>query len=188
MNNKKGIKIAVYIAILAVIGSVLNLIEIPYVIPYLKLDVSEVITLIAAYISLPIAIGVALIKAFIMSITGTSSGFVGEIALLIGSFTVIIFFTLFKNKLKLNLVLNLILTSICFTIVMTSLNYFLITPFYFGTSFGEIVNTMQPLGDKNYSYLMYTIIVYVPFNLIKMLIDSIVFYFISKKLQKVLVG
>ncbi len=188
MNNKKGIKIAVYIAILAVIGSILNLIEIPYFIPYLKLDISEVVTLIAASISLPIAIGVAIVKAFIMSITGTSSGFIGEATLLIGSFTIIIFFTLFKNKMKMPLVMNLVLTSLCFTIIMTGLNYFIITPFYFGTSFSNLVNTTQPVGSQTYSYFIYIIIVYLPFNLLKMLIDSTIFYFISKKLKKVLVG
>ncbi len=188
MNNKKGIKIAVYIAILAVIGSILNLIEIPYIIPYLKLDISEVITLIAAYISLPIAIGVAIIKAFIMSITGTSSGFIGEFTLLVGSFTIIVFFTLLKNKFKLPLAFNLLITSIIFTLIMTSLNYFIITPFYFNTSFSDLVGTTQQVGANTYSYFMYTIIVYVPFNLLKMLIDSTIFYFISKKLKKVLVG
>ncbi len=187
MNNKKGIKIAVYIAILAVIGSILNLIEIPYG-AFLKLDISEVITLIAASISLPIALGVAIVKAFIMTITGTSSGFVGEITLLIGSFTIIILYSLFKNKFKMPLILNLFLTSIIFTIVMTSLNYFIITPFYFHTSFADLVNSTQKVGDNYYPYLLYVIILYVPFNLLKMLIDSTIFYFISKKLKNVIEG
>lgn len=184
MNNKKGIKTAVYIALLAGIGTILNFIEIPYIIPYLKLDISEVITLIAATISYPVAIGVALVKFIFMSLTGTSTGFIGEMTLLIGSFSIIIIYSLLKDKLKTPFVLFIII--IAFTFIMTALNYFIITPFYFGQSFSELVNSSQKLGDNTYSYLVYIIIIYVPFNLIKISIDGVIFYFLNKKLKKVL--
>lgn len=185
MNNKKYITIAVYTALLTVIGFILNMIEIPYIIPWLKIEISEVATLIATSISPIIGACVAILKALLMSITGTTTGFLGEITLFIGSITVVLVYSILK-KIR-SEIFSLVVVVVAFTIVMTVLNYYIITPFYFGQSFKELSSSTQTLaGTVQVNYAMYIIAIYVPFNFIKMTINAVIFYSINKRLNNVL--
>lgn len=184
MNNQKELKIVVYIALLTVIGFILNIIEIPYLIPWLRLDVSEVVTLIGASIAPVIGFGVAILKALLMSITGSTTGFVGELTLLIGSITIILLYVIFKKIT--NELIALIVVIFGFTLVMTVLNYFIITPFYLGVSYQSLSSSTQTINNMQVSYLGYILILYVPFNLIKITLDVVIFYILNNRLKKVL--
>ncbi|MFV0288176.1 MAG: ECF transporter S component [Mycoplasmatales bacterium] len=190
MENKKKIKFIVYTALFIALGIILNFIEIPYIlVPWLKLDISEVITLLATTFSLFSGIIVAFAKGIFMVITGTTTGFIGEITLIIGSLTVVLIYYLSKKVMK--EIPSLIIVSLTFTIMMVLLNYFYMTPFYFGNvSWQTLSTSTQEITLFNttisVSYLSYILIMYVPFNLIKMLLDCTIYYFINKKLQKVL--
>ncbi len=184
-SNKRFVRIAVYTALFSVIASCLNFIEIPYIL-FLKFDVSEAITLLATSFSLFSGIIVSIVKFIFMSITGTTTGFIGETTMFIGSISIVMTYFIAKKGFKLSKIFSLIITALMFTIVMTSLNYFFITPFYYNSTYKELQGGSYTFGGfENISYLMYILALYVPFNLIKVTLSSIIFYLLSKFLEKV---
>ncbi len=184
MNNKRINRITI-IALLSSLAVILNFIEIPYIVSYLKIDLSEVIVLVGLIFSLPVAIAIAAIKAFVMLLLGTTTKGIGELTLFIGSLTII--FSYYLSNKKFNKVISLIIVSVCFTFVMTVLNYFIITPLYYPQSFSELVNQTTTLGNgMTITYLQYIIVLYAPFNLVKISLVSICYYFVSNKLEKIM--
>lgn len=179
MSKKKQrnrINFIVLAALLSAIAVVLNFIQIPYIVPYLKIDLSEVMVLIALTFSLPLAITVAAIKALVMALN-TTSGYIGEITLFIGSLTMIFSYSISRKKFS--KIISLIIMTIMFAIIMTVLNYYIITPLYSGLSFNDM---MDASGGKS-EYLKIIVGLYFPFNLLKGSLVSIVFYFVSKMLH-----
>ncbi len=184
-NNKRYVRIAVYTALFSVLATILNFIEIPYIL-FLKLDVSEAITLLATSFSLYSGIIVSVVKFIFMSLTGTTTGLIGETTMFIGSITVVITYFVVNKVFKSSKIISLLITVIMFTTVMTTLNYFFITPFYYGSTYRELQEGAYSFGIfENLSYLYYILTLYVPFNLIKMTLSSVIFYFLSNFLEKV---
>ncbi len=189
MKNNIVVKFTVYTAILSTIAIILNYIEIPYIIPWLKIEISDVISLIGVSMSLFMGVLIAIFKALFMTATGSTSGFIGEITLLVASFVTIIPYYFFNKKFSEKK--SLFLMSIIFCITMVSLNYFFITPFYLEMSLTQAIQSSNiiELFGKEYkisSYFLYIIILYLPYNMLKIFINSVIFYNINKKLKKVI--
>ncbi len=189
MLNKKKFTQAQFISyagILSALAIVLLYLEIPYPFAdYLKLDLSEVIILIAATMNIWLAITVAIVKVILGFLLPPTSTFIGYVAMLIGSLTIIISYCSCSKVMS--KIPSLVVTSLIFSIVMVLCNYTFVTPFYFGVSFADAISQTYSLPIKEgseFSFLMYNIVLYLPFNLIKMGVVSTVFYFVSNRLSK----
>lgn len=169
----------IIIAFLTALGAVLQLIEIPYIIPFLKIDLSELVILIAAVFGFWIAFSVVILKALIAFLINPGDP-IGILALLLGSFIILVSFYLFRYLLKFNLITSLFIMTIAFATIMTILNYFFITPLYAGVSFNEINQTNVDLLGQSFSYFTAIILVYLPFNLLKGALISVIYYPINK--------
>lgn len=145
--------------------------------PYLKMDLSDTIVVIAAFIYGPIgAIVIALIKSLLdfllkganfMTLIGDIAAFAASI-----SFALPIYYFL-KNKMTgVRKVIAFILGTISLTIVLAILNYFFITPIYISLAGFKISGSLL-------NYVLATII---PFNLLKGTILSIITYLLMKTL------
>lgn len=182
MLSKKKFTQAQFIAyagVLSALAIVLIIIEIPYPpIPYLKLDFSEVITLLAVMMNFWLAIVVAFIKAWLTFLVKPGAQFIGHMSMFVGSLTIAISYY-FASK-KFNKVTSLVIMSLIFCLVMNSFNYFISDPVYSKMSFSEMVAA----SGGAVAYLKYNLITYLPFNIAKMALVSIVFYFVSNRLEK----
>ncbi|WOO87976.1 ECF transporter S component [Mollicutes bacterium LVI A0039] len=176
-----------YAGVLSALSIVLIFIEVPYpLVPYLKLDFSEVVTLIAVSLNFGLAIVVALVKASLTFLIKPGAIMIGHVAMLVGSLSLIVGYSVASKKFS--KIVSLIFASIVFCVVMGTSNYFFIDPFYMGTSYQELATSTfaLPFGSdsSNHSYLMYNIVTYLPFNMAKMAVVSTAFYFISNRLEK----
>ncbi len=186
-----------YAGILSALAMVLALIEIPYpLVPWLKIDLSEVIVLIAAVLNIWLAIIVATVKAWLTFLVKPDANFIGHLAMWLGSFSILIPYY-FASK-KMSKVNALIFASVVFALLMTLLNYVYVTPAYLGLTFGDMVGVQQQLVfgtqkmmdqgkfflNVEVSYLTYVIAMYLPFNFLKSILVSVVFYFVSNRLEK----
>lgn len=174
-NNKQIIKTIVFGGLLSALGIILNLIQIPYIIPYLKFDLSEVVVLIGMMISFTTGILVAIVK-FILFFFLNPIDPIGNIALVLGSLIIGVSFYFLHKMLKLNLIVTLVLVTIIFSLAMTIANYYVITPAYQGKTLTELKNSQN--------YFSFIVITYLPYNILKMTFISISFYFTNKLVLK----
>lgn len=191
MNKTKKIT---FIALLSALAVVFTLYEISYpFVPWLKFDISELVILFAtSLLGLIPAVIIGFIKTGMQLFTGDATPYnIGEITALIASLSFAISFYFTKN---LNLILRLVIVSVVFTTVMVLLNFFISTPVYFAQSFDykevinmgvemEVFNTTIKVTDTA-SYLKLILLMYVPFNLVKASVISIIYILTEKPIQK----
>lgn len=204
MKSTKTRKL-VLAAVLAALGMILGLLEIPYPLaPWLNLDLSEVVVLVAiSMLGFKTALFVCVCKFFISILFKGPVGpiAIGQITALIASMTIcLVYYYLSKYfKLKnelLTYIINMIMTMFVFAMVMFILNYLFVTPTYlmqkpiwytqlpfavdiqaFNQQYGT--NIAVP-GFLNFlsPYGQAIFIIYFPFNFIKGIISGIVYYFV----------
>ena len=126
-------------AMLAALGMILNLIEIPYPFaPWLNLDLSEIVVLVAiSTLGFIPALFVCICK-FVVSIlfkgpVGPMA--IGQIAALIASLSICVTYSLLARKIDpeknlKNYFLDMVLTMLVFAFIMFVINYFFVTPTY----------------------------------------------------------
>ena len=126
-------------AMLAALGMILNLIEIPYPFaPWLNLDLSEIVVLVAiSTLGFIPALFVCICK-FVVSIlfkgpVGPIA--IGQIAALIASLSICVTYSLLAQKIDpeknlKNYFLDMVLTMLVFAFIMFVINYFFVTPTY----------------------------------------------------------
>lgn len=186
-----------YAGVLSAIAIILQFVELPYpLVPWLKIDLSEVIVLIAAVINIWLAIIVLTVKAWLSLLINPSADFIGHLAMFLGSITLVVPYY-FCSK-KIGKIPSLVIAVLVFTVAMTALNYVYITPAYLDSSFSEMAGVTQQLEfgtqkmmeqgkfwlDVTVSYPVYIAAMYFPFNLLKGAIVSVIFYFLAKRLDK----
>lgn len=176
-----------YAGVLSALAIVLIFIELPYpLVPYLKLDMSEVVILIAVAINFWLAVIVAVVKASLTFLIKPGAVMIGHVAMLIGSLSIAVGYRVSSKYLS--KVPSLIIASLLFCLVMGASNYFFIDPFYMGLSYSEVAAQQYalPFGSdlSTHGYLTYSIVTYLPFNMAKMAIVSTAFYFLSNRLEK----
>ncbi|MFV0499306.1 MAG: ECF transporter S component [Bacilli bacterium] len=191
MNKTKTLT---FIALLSALAIVFTMIEITYPFaPWLKFDLSEIAILFATnLLGLIPAIITSCVKAFLQLFTGDSTPYnIGEITALIASMTFAISFYITRKK---SLLSRMIIVATSFTVVMITLNFFLITPIFFTGSlnFQDVIKTGMEVEIFNISvkvidtasYLKMIILIYLPFNLIKSSLICIIYSFIQKPIHK----
>lgn len=205
MERTKTRKI-VLAAVLAALGMILGLLEIPYPLaPWLNLDLSEVVVLMAiSMLGFKTALFVCVCKFFISILFKGPVGpiAIGQITALIASMTIccVYYFLSKQIRLKNNLttyIINMVLTMFAFAMVMFILNYLFVTPTYLmqkPTWFTELPFALD-IGAFNQQYGTNIVIpgildflspygqaifiIYFPFNFIKGIISAIVYYVVK---------
>ncbi len=196
MTNNQTRKL-VTLGILTALGTVLMILEIPYpFVGFLQLDLSDVVVLLvfmmygwkeAALVGVLKAVVHLLTKGPVM---GGIAIPIGQITAFLASMSYVLGLYVWDNKFKLNKVVSLVLTVITVTIVMTVLNYFFITPIWFGTwNFNDLRAWVSPQAfgvNANGNYLWTILMVYVPFNLLKGIVIALVYSVIVKAVEQYL--
>ena len=184
-------------AMLAALGMILNLIEIPYPFaPWLNLDLSEIVVLVAiSTLGFVPALFVCICKFFVSIL------FKGPVGAFIASLSICVTYSLLARKFdpeksRKNYLLDMVLTMLIFAFIMFVINYFFVTPTYlmqkptwytnlpfavdiqaFNQQYGSNISIpsflsfMSPYGQAIF-------IIYFPFNFIKGIITGVVYYLV----------
>lgn len=181
------------IAILSAMATIIMYFEflVPFIPPFLKIDFSEVIVLLAALALGPIsAVIIELIKN-LFHLFSTQSAGIGELAnFLIGiSFVVPAAIVYKKMKNKKGALLSLSIGTLSMTVFASIFNYFILLPLYamvlhYPT---EAVVQLGTSVNKNITDIKSLIALgIVPFNLLKGIIVSVLVMVIYKKVSPLL--
>lgn len=185
----------VKIAILSAVAFVIMLFEfpIPFMPPFLKLDLSDIPALITTFSLGPIAgIACELIKNLLyVIIKGSGTGFVGEFAnFLIGASLCLSAGLIYnKHKTRKMAILSLAVATIFMSIIGCIVNNFILIPFYESAmnfpidAIVNMCNAVNPFIVDNFTLILYGIL---PFNLIKGIIISLVTMVIYKSISRIL--
>ncbi|HHW66406.1 MAG: riboflavin transporter [Epulopiscium sp.] len=156
--------------------------------PFLKMDVSDIPSVIGALSIGPAAgVIVQLTKAFLYMVSGSDTGFVGPLAnFIVGAAYVLPLGLVYKYKSNLK---GFIIGCFAGTITMAAIggliNYFVMIPFY-AMIFGMSVDVIVSMGTKINAGIndLKTLVLYsiVPFNLLKASGISILSYGVYKAL------
>ena len=175
MNTSKNLSKFVKIALLSAIAVVIMLFEIPLIplFPWLKMDLSELPVLIGAFAFGPmsgvIIEGLKILLNLLM--TGTSTGFVGELAnFIIGvSFVVPAAMIYHRNKSRKSAIIGMIVGGLFMEVAGILANIYLLLPI-FGMS-GKI------------DMAQYVMVGLIPFNGLKAILVSAITMLVYKKLS-----
>ncbi|AYF92551.1 ECF transporter S component [Apilactobacillus bombintestini] len=167
----------VQVSILGGLAYLLTYLSVPIIpiAPYMKLDFGDIPILLATVLlSTRSGIVVALLRSLLYFIfTGISViNLIGVSSLLVASLTIIFSVTIIDQLLnsKIKYVAMIILETLSLTVIMSLMNYFIITPLY-----------MQLTGFKlSFSLSSSIIYIVVPFNIIKGLFIGIIFVLLIK--------
>lgn len=167
----------VQVSILGGLAYLLTYLSVPIIpiAPYMKLDFGDIPILLATVLlSTRSGIVVALLRSLLYFIfTGISViNLIGVSSLLVASLTIIFSVTIIDQLLnsKIKYVAMIILETLSLTVIMSLMNYFIITPLY-----------MQLTGFRlSFSLSSSIIYIVVPFNIIKGLFIGIIFVLLIK--------
>lgn len=189
------------VSILSGLGMVLMLIEIPYFIPGLNFDISDVVVMIALMMfGWKEAVMVGFVKALLHALLKPAFGpvYIGEITAFIASSMIVVGMWLAINKFKFNKIVTVIFTVAVVTITLTVLNYIVITPLWivylatFTPSFATFAdmsqyNVAEVFGmNGNLSYGATVVLLFGPFNIMKVSILFVLYYIIEKPINSYL--
>lgn len=190
MSNVKKL---VYLSILAALGVVLMLIEIPWPLAsFLKLEVSDIVVLLAFFIfGFKEALLVAVVKTlgdFLFQgmsgpyAIGQFTALVASLSYVLGLFITDKLFNLKEAKLSKSIISYFIIITLV-TTIMIIWNYAISTPVYLGLhSFLDIENrsSVSLFGFKG-TYLQVILAIYIPFNLAKSSLNVVIFNIIGNR-------
>lgn len=193
MNRMFTTQQLVKISILAVIGTILTIINIsvPGFPPFLKLDLGNIPALVGAIAMGPTAaVFIELIKNLLKFIVDTSTGGVGEFANFMVGIGYIIPFALIykKNPTKKGFIIGATIGVILMTIMGAILNYFVLIPMYAILMGGQdLIVSMAAVANSYITDLRTLIIIgIIPFNIFKGVIVSVVGYALYQSLKPVI--
>ncbi len=184
------VKYITRIAILASVSSILMYIEfpLPFLPPFLKIDLSDFPALIAAFSMGPLAgIAIELIKN-IVHLVASSTLFVGELAnFIIGASFVGIAGVIYKfKKTKGGATVAMLVGVIFMSLIAIVVNLYILLPLYakaFHMDIDAIVGMSQVANSNIVDLKTLIILGITPFNLIKGTLISLITFFSYKKLS-----
>lgn len=187
----------VMIAMMSAIATVIYYLDfpVPLMPAFIKLDLSNVISLLAGFSMGPAAgVAVCLIKNLIHIVIkgmGTTMG-IGDIFDFVTSavFTFTAGMIYLKNKTKNGAVIGSIIGAAAFTLISLPLNYFIVYPIYFKAFGGEalILSMYQQIMPDVKSIFSALCIFNLPFTFIKGVICAAVTILIYKPLSPIIKG
>ena len=181
------------IGILGALGAVLMVFaQIPYPpVPFLKIEFSDVVVLLAFVLfgwkeAAFVGLLKAVVNAMVMGPVGPIA--IGQISAFIASMSYVGGMYLAMHlKITSRHLLTAILTIALVVIVMVTVNFFFVTPIYFGS--WTYLGVQSWLGPSQFglngsaSYFVTILMVYVPFNLIKGIAVMSAFFIVSRAVQ-----
>ena len=185
---KLNLKNMVLVSILGAISGVLMLFKFPLPIAptFMKMDFSDSVLIIGGFLTGPVY---SLIMIFIkwivkLIITSTSTAYAGELSGLILNISFILPMSYFynKNKTKKTAIILMIIFSITTSLIAIFTNVYMIFPLY-GLSGNAIVGPFKvlfPFVDSVWQVMFISIL---PFNLMKIAINSIIALILYKKVS-----
>ncbi|MBQ1547356.1 MAG: ECF transporter S component [Lachnospiraceae bacterium] len=179
-------------AMLGAISGVLMVLEIPmfFVLPFIKLDLSELPIMIGGFVMGPVwGILVAIIKILVkLVIKGTSTAFVGELANLSAALLYMLPAAIIykKNKTRKHAGIGMTVGTLAASVGMVILNTFVMFPFYmnlFGIDEAALIgmsSQANPLATNMLTIMLFMIF---PFNIVKYGIVSILTMLVYKRIS-----
>ncbi len=184
------------VGVLAAMAGILMYFQfpLPFAPPFMKVDISDVPSLIGGFALGPIpGVMIVLIKNIIhVIIKGTSTAYVGELSnFIVGSAFVVVSSLIYqKDKTKKTAVKGLLWGTLVMTALAVLSNYFIIFPLYSKAFFGGDVNGFVPMAAelnkfvKSYETIM--VFAVTPFNIVKGLLASFVTMLLYKRVSPLL--
>ena len=179
-------------AMLGAMSGVLMVLEIPmfFVLPFIKLDLSELPIMIGGFVMGPVwGILVAIIKILVkLVIKGTSTAFVGELANLSAALLYMLPAAIIykKNKTRKHAGIGMTVGTLAVSVGMVILNTFVMFPFYmnlFGIDEAALIgmsSQANPLATNMLTIMLFMIF---PFNIVKYGIVSILTMLVYKRIS-----
>jgi hypothetical protein len=187
----------VMVAMLSAIATVIYYLDfpVPLMPGFIKLDLSNVISLLAGFSMGPIAgVIVCLIKNVIQLIIkglGTTMG-IGNIFDFVTSAAFVLTASVIyhKKKTRKNAIISCIIGTLVFTVISLPLNYFIVYPIYFKAFGGEaaILGMYQQIMGSVKNIFSALCIFNLPFTFVKGIICALVTILIYKPLSPILKG
>ena len=184
------------ISVLGVISFILMYFKFPLVWlapPFLKMDISDLPSLLGAFALGPMAgVLVQLLKNILnLVFEGTTTAGVGEaVNFFSGSvFAFIAGMVYFRKKNFKNAILGMIIGIAVMTAVMAFANYYIIFPLYaklFGMPIEKLVSMGTAVTDRVVNLKTMIIYTVVPFNILKGLLTALIAIIVYKKLSPIL--
>jgi|GEM_PF-3100788 len=178
-------KLIVISGVFSSLAFILMYFGIPLILPFLKIEFSfAVIFLIAMIVDMKTGITILLIVSILDYIVkGSQVGIpIDQLAYFIASLTFLV--VSYYTSKKYNKLAGVVLATVVTAIVMTLLNYAFITPFYIDLytteGFWGYVGEVEP---KN--FFMWCVRIYMPFNLIKWGLVSVVTLSSAKAIDRI---
>lgn len=193
MDLLKNRKNMVRISVLAVISFLLMLIEIPlfFTPEFLKIDISDLPSLVAAFAMGPLAgVIVELLKNILkIAIRGTNTVFIGELAnFIVGSIYVVVSSYIYrKSKTKKSAVIGLVFGTISMAVVASIINYFVLIPLYaklFGWPLEKIIEMAKAVNKFVVDLRTFVIFGVFPFNILKGILVGVLGYPLYMRIRK----
>ena len=188
LRSATRVQMITLVGVFAAISTILMFIEmpIPFMPPFLKVDLSGVPILIMGFMYGPLpAIYVTIIKDAIHMLS-SQTGCVGEFAdmIILCSFSVVSSLLYRKNPSRKGVVISVLAGAATITVVGSLANKFMLIPFYSKVMPLEAIidacHAVNPMVDSMNAYILFGA---APFNLIKGLIISALTFLVYKKLS-----
>ena len=185
---KLNLKNMVLASIMGAISGVLMLFKFPLPIAptFMKMDFSDSVLIIGGFLTGPVySLAMIFIKWIVkLIITSTSTAYAGELSGLILNISFILPMSYFysKNKTKKTAIILMIIFSITTSLIAIFTNVYMIFPLY-GLSGNAIVGPFKvlfPFVDSVWQVMLISIL---PFNLMKIAINSIIALVLYKKVS-----
>lgn len=179
---------------LSAVATILMFVEFPvfFMPPFIKMDISEMPALIAAFLSGPMwGVAVCLVKNLIKAITFTNTAMVGEAAnFLLGITFVLPAGLIYKyNKTRRGALVGALTGAAVMAVISVPINYFVTYPFYMKLMPLEaIVDAYRAIFPGVNGLLECLIVFNVPFNLFKGIICTLITFIIYKRISKYIKG
>lgn len=192
LNSKMGVDYMVKVSVLSVLAFLIMLIEIPlpFTPEFLKIDLSDLPSLVASFAMGPVAgVAVQLLKNILkIALRGTNTLFVGELAnFLVGSVYVVIASLIYRRrKTKSSAVVGLALATLLMAVFASLLNYTVLLPFYakvYGVPLEAYVDMAKSVNSYVVDLRSFIIFGIFPFNVLKGILIAIVGYPIYSRLK-----
>ena len=188
LRSATRVQMITLVGVFAAISTILMFIEmpIPFMPPFLKIDLSGVPILIMGFMYGPLpAIYVTIIKDAIHMLS-SQTGCVGEFAdmIILCSFSVVSSLLYRKNPSRKGVVISVLAGAATITVVGSLANKFMLIPFYSKImpleAIIEACHAVNPMVDSMNAYILFGA---APFNLIKGLILSVLTLLLYNKMS-----
>ncbi len=192
--NKK-IQFITKVSILGALAGLISILDIsiPFIPAFYKIDLSEVITILAGFSLgvLPAICVEALKIAVNFVLNGTSTFGIGEFANFIMGLSFVLPATILyhKNKSKKQAITGLLVGGISLVIVSSFMNYFILLPtyaYFFQMPMRALIDMGSALNPSISGLTSFIIFAVIPFNILKATLTSVVIVLIYKKITPLL--